>query len=120
MLNNINPADTGSWKRLIDHHEDIQHSHMKDMFTIDRERFNRFSASFEDIFLDYSKNIINEHTMALLVELANEVNLKDGIEKMFSGEKINETENRAVLHTALRNTADDPVVIEWLFRKARY
>ncbi len=112
MLNKINPAETNSWKRLIDHHNEMKHSHMKDMFHMDQGRFKRFSASFEDIFLDYSKNIINENTMALLMELADEINLKDAMEKFFSGDMINETENRAVLHTALRNMSGGPVLLE--------
>ncbi len=112
MLKKINPVTTASWKRLKDHHKDIKHSHMKEMFSNDPERFSRFSASFEDILLDYSKNIVNEQTMALLMELAHEVNVQDAIEKLFSGDRINETENRAVLHTALRNTSDSPVMCD--------
>ncbi len=112
MLNKINPAETNSWKRLIDHHHEMKHSHMKDMFNMDQERFKRFSAAFEDIFLDYSKNIINENTMTLLMELADEINLKDAMEKFFSGDRINKTENRAVLHTALRNMSGGPVLLE--------
>jgi len=112
VLNKINPAETNSWARLKDHHQDIKHTHMKEMFNKDAERFSRFSATFEDILLDYSKNIINQNTMKLLLDLANELNLKDAIEKFFAGDKINETENRSVLHTALRNMSGGPVLIE--------
>jgi len=112
VLKKINPVETTSWKSLKDHYEDIKHSHMKDMFNMDPERSSRFSVSFEDIFLDYSKNIVNENTMALLLELANEINLRDAIEQLFSGDRINETEDRAVLHTALRNMSGDPVLLE--------
>ncbi|UCH80646.1 MAG: glucose-6-phosphate isomerase [Nitrospiraceae bacterium] len=112
MLKKIIPAETASWKNLKEHYSLMKKSHMKDMFLMDPDRCSRFSVSFEDIFLDYSKNLINENTMALLLELANEALLKDAIEKLFSGDKINETENRAVLHTALRNKSGWPVMLE--------
>jgi glucose-6-phosphate isomerase len=82
---------------------------MKDLFANDPQRFNRFSIRFEDILLDYSKNRITDETLQLLIELADEVGLSDAIDQMFDGAKINETENRAVLHTALRNRADSPI-----------
>lgn len=85
---------------------------MKKMFANDPSRFDKYSITFEDILLDYSKNIINEETMKLLIELAKECELEDAIEKMFTGDEINETENRAVLHTALRNFSDDPVYVD--------
>jgi len=75
-----------------------------------QKRFSKFSLKFNEIFVDYSKNIITEETMDLLLGLANEVKLKDAIEQFFGGEKINETENRAVLHVALRNLTDDPIL----------
>ena len=111
MLKKTNPALTSSWKRLKDHYQDMQHTHMKDMFNMDPERFLRFSVTCEDILLDYSKNIVNENTMAMLMELADELDVTDAIEKFFSGDKINETENRAVLHTALRNMSGAPVLM---------
>jgi len=111
VLNKINPVETASWKNLQDHYNDIKHSHMKEMFNIDPDRFTRFSTEFDDILLDYSKNIINENTVSLLIELADELNLKDSIDKLFSGDFINETEDRAVLHTALRNSSEDPVLL---------
>jgi len=85
---------------------------MKDLFENDEQRFEKFSLKFKDILVDFSKNIITENTFKLLLELADEVDLKDAIEKMFSGEKINETENRAVLHTALRNLSKTPVYVD--------
>jgi len=85
---------------------------MKKMFANDPSRFDKYSITFEDILLDYSKNIINEETMKLLIELAKECELEDAIEKMFTGDEINETENRAVLHTALRNFSDDPAYVD--------
>lgn len=83
---------------------------MKDLFFNDDERFKKFSLRFEDILFDYSKNIITENTVAVLMELANECKLGDAIKAMFSGEKINGTEGRAVLHTALRNFSGEPVM----------
>ncbi len=86
--------------------------HMRDMFRSAPDRFPKFTLSFEDILVDYSKNIINDDTIGMLLELAREVNVSDAIEKMFSGDKINETEHRAVLHTALRNRSGSPVYID--------
>lgn len=85
---------------------------MKKMFQDDPERFQKFTASIDDIFFDYSKNIINEKTMALLLQLADECKVKDAMEAMFNGDKINETENRSVLHVALRNFSKDPMYSE--------
>lgn len=86
--------------------------HMRDMFRSDPDRFRKFTLSYEDILVDYSKNIITDETIRLLLELAREVNVSDAIEKMFSGDKINETEQRAVLHTALRNRSGSPVYVD--------
>ena len=112
MLEKIDPVETAAWKKLQEHYARFKGIHMMDMFREDNERFSRFSARFEDIFLDYSKNIINDETMGLLRELADETMVGDAIGKMFSGDKINETEDRAVLHTALRNRSNSPVHIE--------
>jgi len=109
MLHKTNPTKTKTWQHLNAHFEKIKDVHMKDLFANDPLRFNRFSIRFEDILLDYSKNRITEETLQLLIELADEVGLSDAIHQMFDGAKINETENRAVLHTALRNRADSPV-----------
>jgi len=109
MLPQADPTTTKSWQKLGEHFEKIKDVHMKDLFANDPQRFNRFSIRFEDILLDYSKNRITEETLQLLIELADEVGLSDAIHQMFDGAKINETENRAVLHTALRNRADSPV-----------
>ncbi len=112
MLKRINPTETPAWKKLRAHYEVMKNRHMRDMFREDPERFSRFSIRFRDILVDYSKNIITGETMGLLLELAREAELKDAIEKMFSGGKINETENRAVLHTALRNLPGEPVYVD--------
>ncbi len=109
VLNKINPVETVSWKKIQDHFETIKQKQMKDMFHEDPDRFKKFSLTFEDILVDFSKNIITDETVDLLLSLAEEVELKDSIHKMFSGVRINETENRAVLHTALRNRSEQPV-----------
>jgi glucose-6-phosphate isomerase len=91
---------------------EITDQHLVDLFKSDTKRFEKFSVLFNDIHLDYSKNRINETTMALLFQLAKECGLNDAIAAMFSGEKINQTEDRAVLHTALRNRSNTPVFFE--------
>src|SRR3990172_5431046 len=98
MLKKINPVQTEAWKGLADHHKVMKNRHMKDMFNEDPARFAKFSLRFEDILVDYSKNSIDSETMGLLRKLAEETGVKDAIEKMFSGDRINETEDRAVLH----------------------
>ncbi|MBL0701000.1 MAG: glucose-6-phosphate isomerase, partial [Desulfosarcina sp.] len=108
----INPSKTNSWNKLEDHSEIIKHIHMKDLFAKDPERFKKFSIRFNDIFVDYSKNIITRETLKLLLGLAHEAGLKDSIDKMFSGERINETENRPVLHVALRNRENAPIYVD--------
>ena len=112
MLAKINPTHTQAWKQLLEKYHAMKSVHMRDLFANDAERFDRFSLTFEDILLDYSKNILDEETMNLLLKLAEETELKSGIEQMFSGQKINETEGRAVLHTALRNQSNRPVVVD--------
>ena len=108
----INPSTTASWHALQNHYSQMKTVHMKELFTADEERFNKFSLQLNDILFDYSKNIITADTLQLLVELANECKLGAAIEAMFAGEIINGTENRAVLHTALRNFSNTPVVTE--------
>jgi len=112
MLPKINPTQTQAWKKLEKHFAEIKNLHMKDMFAKDATRFDTFSLHFEDMFLDYSKNRITAETMKLLMDLAEECKLKVAIDKMFSGDIINETENRAVLHTALRNQSGKPVFVD--------
>ncbi|MBN2038463.1 MAG: glucose-6-phosphate isomerase [Spirochaetes bacterium] len=112
MLEKINPVTTKAWSNLNNHFSEMKNRHMKDLFKEDSERFNKFSLQFNDIFLDYSKNILTEKTVNLLLDLAGEVRLRDAIDKMFTGKKINETENRAVLHTALRNRSNYQIFVE--------
>ena len=112
MLSKINFTQTKAYEYLSNHLVDMADMHMKNLFAKDPERFQKFSVLFNDIFLDYSKNRINEETMALLMQLAKECHLENAINAMFNGEKINETEDRAVLHTALRNRSNTPVMFE--------
>jgi len=85
---------------------------MKDLFAADPDRFNKFSFKFKDILVDCSKNRITAETLSLLTDLADEAGVKAAIESMFKGEKINTTENRAVLHIALRNRTNEPVLVD--------
>jgi len=110
-LKNINPTKTQAWKNLSDHYQGFASFSIKKAFENDANRKERFSVQQDDLLLDYSKNRIDQQTMDLLVELANEIGLKDAIEKYFAGDVINETEGRAVLHTALRSNSKEPIKI---------
>ncbi|HSN62162.1 MAG TPA: glucose-6-phosphate isomerase, partial [Ferruginibacter sp.] len=112
MFPSINPTTTQSWKALQAHYNLFDQVKMKDLFYNDPERFSTFSLQLEDILFDYSKNIITQNTVEVLLELAEECQLKAAIEAMFTGEKINGTEGRAVLHTALRNFSGNAVMQE--------
>ncbi len=101
-----------AWNALSAHYQQISGIHMRDMFQEDSERFNTFSIRFKDILLDYSKNRVDKETMKLLFELAKEVDLKHAIDRMFAGEKINTTEDRSVLHVALRNRSNRPIEVD--------
>lgn len=109
MLPRINFTQTSAYQYLSDHFIDIAPQHLRDLFAADPQRFDKFSVEFEDLLLDYSKNRINEQTLALLMQLARECKLDVAIKAMFNGEPINQTESRAVLHTALRNLGGEPV-----------
>jgi glucose-6-phosphate isomerase len=100
------------WKKLKEHQLAVSGKNMRTMFEEDSDRFDKFSLKFNDILLDYSKNRITEETIGLLLQLTKESDLKGWIEKMFSGQKINITENRAVLHTALRNRSNRPIFVD--------
>ena len=103
-----------AWKALQEHYRQMSGVHMRDLFSADKNRFERYSRLFagDDILVDFSKNIINDETMKLLMDLARERDVPAWIERMFKGEKINNTEHRAVLHTALRNRSNDPVIVD--------
>ncbi|HVP78882.1 MAG TPA: glucose-6-phosphate isomerase [Thermodesulfobacteriota bacterium] len=109
MLRKINPTKTRSWKKLREHYRVMKSRHMVDLFRQDPERFSRFSATFEEMLVDYSKNILTKETIRLLLGLARECKGKEAIERMFTGDTINETEKRAVLHVALRNRSNRPI-----------
>jgi glucose-6-phosphate isomerase len=112
MLPNIDFTTTEAYKYLADHYIDIVAENLKDLFKTDTQRFTKFSTRFEDILLDYSKNRITDETFALLLQLARECRLNDAIEAMFSGEVINATEHRPVLHIALRNRSNTPIYVD--------
>lgn len=109
-LNTINPTETLSWGKLQNHFAEMQKASMKEMFEDDKSRTEKFNLQWNNFLIDYSKNIINQETIALLLDLANEVGLKNAIAEYFEGAIINQTENRAVLHTALR--AKESAVID--------
>ena len=100
------------WQKLCAHQPTVAKLHMRDLFTNDPNRFNKYSLKFSDLLFDYSKNRITDETMPLLFQMAKEANIEQWREKMFAGEKINITENRSVLHTALRNRSNTPVIVD--------
>lgn len=113
MLKSINPTQTKSWSKLRDHSDTVKKAHLYDLFQSDTLRFSKFSLNFDnDIVLDYSKNLITDETMNLLISLAQECELKSAIESQFKGDKINQTENRSVLHSALRDLSDLPIWVD--------
>lgn len=112
MLSRKSFIEANAYKKLSAHYDAVATLHMKDLFKKDPQRFQKFSVQFQDILIDYSKNRITEETIQLLVNLAEELELRDAIEKMFTGDRINETENRAVLHVALRNRSNTPVIVD--------
>lgn len=109
MFPSIKPDQTIAWSRLLSHYQTARTWHLKQLFKEDAERFNKFSTRTGDILVDYSKNIITEDTLSLLLQLAGECKVKEAAESMFNGEKINQAEGRQVLHTALRNFSGQPV-----------
>ena len=113
-MQNINPTTTKAWKALQEHFNENKNRTIKDLFKQDPKRFDNFSLNIlsSDILIDYSKNIVDEKTMELLFDLAKETKLDEAIKSMFAGEKINRTENRAVLHTALRNRSNKPIYVD--------
>ena len=111
-LENINPSETAAWQELKRHFSEMQHVKMQQLFAEDSERAQKFSIEWNDFVIDYSKNIITEKTFSLLQNLAEAVNLNGAIESYFAGEAINRTEDRAVLHTALRAPENNVIKVD--------
>lgn len=109
MLPTVNPVEGQAWQKLTLHYLEMQATHMRELFEEDPKRFDKFHLQFEDILVDFSKNILTEETLAYLLALAEECNLQEAIEAMFSGQNINQTEGRPVLHVALRNRGNVPI-----------
>ncbi|HGV3504221.1 TPA: glucose-6-phosphate isomerase [Providencia stuartii] len=112
-MRSINPSQTAAWRALEQHFAQIKDVHMRDLFEQDKDRFTKFSATFDgQILVDFSKNRITQETLDNLLALAKETELESAINSMFNGEKINRTEDRAVLHTALRNRDNTPIYVD--------
>lgn len=112
-MKNVNPTETAAWNALEQHFAVMKETHMRDLFAQNKDRFTQFSASFADqMLVDYSKNRITQETLDKLFALAKECDVKGAINSMFSGEKINRTEDRAVLHIALRNRSNRPIIVD--------
>ena len=111
MFPNINPTQTKAWRELQQHFSEYDFD-LRTLFSENNRRFDDFSIKKENYLFDFSKNLVNEKTMDILLQLAEECQLKNAINQMFAGEKINKTENRAVLHTALRDFSESPVWVD--------
>ncbi|GAB3506731.1 glucose-6-phosphate isomerase [Spirosoma knui] len=105
-------TDLPAYAQLQAHYDALKDRHLRDLFAEDPDRFTKFSRRFDEILLDFSKNRITEETFGLLLQLAEQAGLTDAIGKMFSGDKINQTEDRAVLHVALRNRSNTPILVD--------
>ncbi len=112
MLPTTNFTQTPAFKKLKSHHKTISKKSLKELFAEDQNRFKKYSIRFNDLLVDFSKNNINGRTLSYLTDLARECNLQEAIEQMFTGSKINQTENRAVLHVALRNRSNTPILVD--------
>ena len=111
-LQNTNPTTTAAWQKLKENYNNTKDLKVKDLFKDDENRAKKLTIEDKDFLFDYSKHRITEDTVKHLLELANEVNLKDAIKSYFKGEPINQTEGRAVLHTALRAKESDSVLVD--------
>ena len=112
-MQNINPTQTNAWKALTQHHAQRKNATIQELFAQEKDRFNKYSLTFNDeILVDFSKNNLTQETLGLLRQFSEECGLAQAKKAMFDGEKINRTENRAVLHTALRNRANTPVLVD--------
>src|SRR5262245_24380409 len=106
------PTELPAWKALEAHHREVAPAHLRDLFRDDPRRFDKFSLRFDDFLLDFSKNRITEKTLGLLLDLARQADVPGWRDRMFAGEKINITEHRAVLHVALRNRSNRPILVD--------
>ena len=113
-LPNINPTTTKSWQKLDAHFKAIKDQRLQDYFNQDDEEFDRFSIQWEDFLVDFSKNRIQQETLVLLEDFAHEMGLKEAMDAYFGGEAINQTEGRAVLHTALRAPEETQIYVDGL------
>jgi len=112
-MKNINPTQTAAWQALQNHYAEMKDVTIASLFADDADRFAKFSATFDDqMLVDYSKNRVTQETLDKLLALAKETDLQGAIKSMFSGEKINRTEGRAVLHVALRNRSNTPILVD--------
>ncbi|MEO6420473.1 MAG: glucose-6-phosphate isomerase, partial [Polyangiaceae bacterium] len=105
-------TESPAWQALLTHHQSMRDVHMRTLFEQDPKRFERFSLRLGDLLVDYSKNRVTEETMKLLFALAEQAQVTSWRDKMFGGEKINVTEGRAVLHVALRNRKNKPILVD--------
>lgn len=112
MFPNVNPTRTEAWKKLQDHYKEMKQVHLRDLFREDGDRFKKYSFSLPEMICDFSKNRITDKTMHLLLDLAQECQLQKAIKALFTGEIINRTEGRSVLHVALRNFSEKPILSE--------
>lgn len=113
MLKTVNPTETNAWQELLRHFAEVKDLNIKTLFASDPKRNEQFSLMFKDqIFIDYSKNHITRETLDKLQNLAKECHLSEAIQSMFNGDKINQTEDRAVLHVALRNLTNKPIYVD--------
>src|SRR5215469_13521991 len=112
MLSSTNPAETSAWQKLTLCFLNMQAAHLRELFDEDKHRFEKFHLQFEDILVDYSKNLITKEVIDALFELANQTDLTEAIKLMFDGGMVNQTEHRSVLHVALRNRSNDPIMVD--------
>ena len=112
MLNTINPTDTKAWEKLESHFEEVKATKIKELFENDVNRFSNFTLKFDRILVDFSKNKVTDETINLLLDLSKEIGLEEAIKDFFDGKKINATEDRSVLHTALRNSSKRQVFVD--------
>ncbi len=112
MFPTVNPTTTAAWKELEAYFKTFKGIQIKDLFAKDAERFEKYSVTFEDMLVDFSKNLVDDRVFSLFMQLARECGLQEAIVSQFVGEKINKTEDRPVLHTALRNRANTPVIVD--------